>query len=420
MNDLRAAGAVLAGSPLRDSTKGGNAAQEGRAACVADRPGVGFGMVAGETSGDLLAGLLLDGLLARWPALTAAGIGGPQMIRRGFDAWWPHDKLSVHGYGWDVLRRYREIVAIREQLKARLLQQRPDVFIGVDAPDFNLDLEAALKAQGIKTVHFVSPAVWAWRPERVEKIRRSVDHVLCIFPFEPALLAQHGIDATYVGHPLANVIPMVPDRAAARVKLGLTESDQVVAILPGSRKSEIKHLALRFFQAAVLIQQALPAIKFIVPAIPALKSEIEQAARASGLSANLQIIEGQSHTVLTACDVTLIASGTATLEAALFKRPMVIAYRMGWLSWQIMRRKKLQPWVGLPNILCREFVVPELLQEAATPQALADAVLLWLGAQNAAPEKIIVLQQKFTALHTELQRDTSHLAAHAIQQVLQG
>ncbi len=377
-------------------------------------------MVAGEASGDLLAGLLLDGLHGRWTDMSAAGIGGPQMARRGFEAWWPHDKLSVHGYGWEVLRRYREIVGIREQLKTRLLQQRPDVFIGVDAPDFNLDLEAALKAQGIKTVHFVSPSVWAWRPERVEKIRRSVDHVLCIFPFEPALLAQHGIQATYVGHPLANVIPMVPDRAQARAKLGLEPEDLVVAILPGSRKSEIRHLALRFFEAAVRVQTSRPAVKFVVPAIPSLKAEIEKAARASGLSNNFQIIEGQSHTVLAACDVTLIASGTATLEAALFKRPMVIAYRMGWLSWQIMRRKKLQPWVGLPNILCRDFVVPELLQDAASAKALADAVLSWLDAKAIAPEKIAALEQTFTALHAELQRDTPQLAAHAIQQVLQG
>jgi lipid-A-disaccharide synthase len=378
------------------------------------------GMVAGEASGDLLAGLLLDGLRERWPDMHAAGIGGPQMARRRFEAWWPHDKLSVHGYGWEVLRRYREIVGIREQLKTRLLQLHPDVFIGVDAPDFNLDLEAALKAQGIKTVHFVSPSVWAWRPERVEKIRRSVDHVLCIFPFEPALLAQHGIQATYVGHPLANVIPMAPDRAQARAKLGLANEDRVVAILPGSRKSEIRHLALRFFEAAVLLQKSQANIKFVVPAIPALKDEIEKAAHASGLQKNLQIIEGQSHTVLAACDVTLIASGTATLEAALFKRPMVIAYRMGWLSWQIMRRKKLQPWVGLPNILCRDFVVPEFLQDAATAQALADAVSSWLDAKLAAPEKINALEQKFTALHVELQRDTPQLAAHAIQQVLQG
>ena len=390
------------------------------AAADAARSPLKVALVAGETSGDLLAGLLLDVLRERWPSLHAAGIGGPQMIRRGFEAWWPHDKLSVHGYGWEVLRRYREIVGIREQLKTRLLQQRPDVFIGVDAPDFNLDLEAALRVQGIKTVHFVSPSVWAWRPERVEKIRRSVDHVLCIFPFEPALLAQHGIAATYVGHPLANVIPMIPDRCAARAALGLSEEDQVVAILPGSRKSEIQHLALRFFQAAALIKQALPVVKFIIPAVPALKMHIEQAARTSGFLGHLQIVEGQSHTALAACDVTLIASGTATLEAALFKRPMVIAYHMSWLSWQIMRRKKLQPWVGLPNILCRDFVVPELLQDAATPQALADAVLAWLDARDTSPERIAALQQKFTALHAELQRDTPRLAADAIQQVLQG
>ena len=377
-------------------------------------------LVAGETSGDLLAGLLLDGLLARWPALRSVGIGGPQMRRRGFEAWWAHDKLSVHGYGWEVLRRYREIVGIREQLKTRLLKQPPDVFIGVDAPDFNLDLEAALKAQGVRTVHFVCPSIWAWRAERVEKIRASVDHVLCIFPFEPALLAQHGIAATYVGHPLANVIPMIADRSGARAELGLADEDLVVAVLPGSRQSEIEHLALRFFQAAALLKKAQPALQLIVPAVPSLKALIEQIARASGLSEHLRIIEGQSHTVLAACDVTLIASGTATLEAALFKRPMVIAYRMSWLSWQIMRRKKLQPWVGLPNILCQEFVVTELLQDAATPQALAEAVLQWLLAKDAAPEKIAALQHKFTALHIELQRDTPRLAADAIQQVLQG
>ncbi|TXT40420.1 MAG: lipid-A-disaccharide synthase [Comamonadaceae bacterium] len=376
-------------------------------------------LVTGETSGDLLAGLLLDGLKPQWPGLSSAGIGGPQMAKRGFQAWWAHDKLSVHGFGWEVLRRYREIVGIRRQLKARLLQQQPDIFIGVDAPDFNLDLEADLKAQGIKTVHFVCPSIWAWRPERVEKIKRSVDHVLCIFPFEPALLARHGIASTYVGHPLAQVIPMLPDRAAARAKLGLSAQDQVVAILPGSRESEIRHLALRFFQAAALIKHALPAIKFIVPAIPSLQGKIEEAARASGLGDALQVIEGRSHTALAACDVTLIASGTATLEAALFKRPMVIAYHMGALSWHIMRRKKLQPWVGLPNILCRDFVVPELLQDAATPQALAQEVLRWLAAITAEPEKIAALEQRFTALHHELQRDTPKLAAHAIAQLLQ-
>jgi len=376
-------------------------------------------LVAGETSGDLLAGLLLDGMKQRWPDLRSFGIGGPQMAQRGFKAWWPHDKLSVHGFGWEVLRRYREIVGIRSQLKGRLLADKPDLFIGVDAPDFNLDLEAALRAQGIKTVHFVCPSVWAWRPERLEKIKRSVDHVLCIFPFEPELLARHGIAATYVGHPLANVIPMVPDRAKARAKLGLAPDQPVVAILPGSRESEVRHLVHVFFQAAALIRQGQPATQFIVPAVPALRQKIEAAAAASGVGAALRVVDGQSHTVLSACDVTLIASGTATLEAALFKRPMVIAYRMGSLSWQIMRRKKLQPWVGLPNILCRDFVVPELLQDAATPQALAKEVLAWLDARTQDPAKMQRLEQRFSALHAELQRDTPTLAAHAIATVLE-
>lgn len=379
-------------------------------------------MVAGETSGDLLASLLLDGLKSRWPALTCSGIGGAQMVSRGFQAWWPSDKLAVRGYV-EVLQHYREILGIREQLKKRLLNeagQRPDVFIGVDAPDFNLDLEAALKSQGIKTVHFVSPSVWAWRADRMDEIRRSVDHVLCIFPFEPALLAAHGIAATYVGHPLASVIPMQPDRSAARRKLGLRDGDTVIAILPGSRESEIKYLAARFFKAAALVQQAQPAIRFVVPAVPSLKGQIERLANESGLRDALQIVEGQSHTVLAACDVTLIASGTATLEAALFKRPMVIAYNMNWLSWWIMRRKQLQPWVGLPNILCRDFVVPELLQDAATPEALAAALLHWVEAMHSAPDEITAVEQRFTTLHAELRRDTSQLASHAIQKILEG
>ena len=374
-------------------------------------------MVAGETSGDLLAGLLLDGLKGRWPALQSFGIGGPHMSKRGFNAWWPSDKLAVRGYV-EVLRHYREIVGIREQLKTRLLASPPDIFIGVDAPDFNLDLEATLKANGIKTVHFVSPSIWAWRADRVEKIRLSVDHVLCIFPFEVALLAKHGIAATYVGHPLANVIPMQPDRTAARVKLGLKDADTVIAILPGSRKSEIQYLAKRFFQAAALIQRAQPAVKLIVPAIPSLKAMIERVADDVGVRADLHILDGQSHTALAACDVTLIASGTATLEAALFKRPMVIAYNMNWLSWQIMQRKKLQPWVGLPNILCEAFVVPEFLQDAATPDALAKAVLHWVDAKSSAPDKIGAVEKRFASLHAELQRDTSQLATDAIEKIL--
>lgn len=371
-------------------------------------------MVAGEASGDLLAGLLLQGMRSRWPGLTADGIGGPRMAAQGFQAWWPHEKLAVRGYV-EVLRHYREIVGIRRQLKQRLLQQPPQAFIGVDAPDFNLDLEAALKARGIKTVHFVCPSIWAWRADRVEKIRRAADHVLCIFPFEPELLQQHGIAATYVGHPLANVIPMAADKAAARRALGLAQGDQVLAILPGSRASEVKYLAETFFNAAALVRKARPALKLLVPAIPGLAGEIEAAARAAGLGRGLKIVNGQSHAVLAACDLTLIASGTATLEAALFKRPMVIAYNMNWLTYSIMRRKQLQPWIGLPNIMCGEFVVPELIQDQANPESLAAAVLEWLEA----PARMAAVQDKFKALHLQLQRDTATLATHAIEKVIQ-
>jgi lipid-A-disaccharide synthase len=373
-----------------------------------------FAMVAGEASGDLLAGLLLEGMKSRWPDLTADGIGGPRMAGQGFQAWWPHEKLAVRGYV-EVLRHYREIVGIRSQLKKRLLEDAPRAFIGVDAPDFNLDLETALKARGIKTVHFVCPSIWAWRADRVDKIRRAADHVLCIFPFEPELLAQHGIASTYVGHPLANLIPMKADKAGARRALGLRDDDEVLAILPGSRASEVKYLAAPFFKAAALVQKARPAIKLVVPAIPALAAAVEDAAREAGLARGLTIVAGQSHTVLAACDLTLIASGTATLEAALFKRPMVIAYNMNWLTYRIMRGKQLQPWIGLPNILCGEFVVPELIQEQANPESLAAAVLEWLQA----PARMAAVQEKFKALHTQLQRDTATLATNAIEKVIQ-
>ena len=394
-----------------------------------------FGLVAGEASGDLLAGLLLDGLRARWPQLTTAGIGGAHMTAHGFDAWWPIEKLSVRGY-LEVLPRLPELLSIRKQLARRLLTERPDLFIGVDAPDFNFDLEARLKKAGIKTLHFVSPSFWAWRPEKLLKLKAAADHVLCLFPFEPELLAEHGIAATYVGHPLANVIPMQPDRAAARRALGLDEHATVVALLPGSRAAEVEYLLSRFFQAAALIRKARPATQFIVPAVPHLQSQLEVAARVRGLGDALKVVRGQSHAVLAACDVTLIASGTATLEAALFKRPMVIAYAMPAFSYRLMRKKRQLPWVGLPNVLCapREwlhrpagmsahdmadrtdapFVVPELIQDAATPAALAQAVLDWL----AAPEKIAQLQQRFTALHHELKRDTPRLATDAIETLL--
>ena len=372
-------------------------------------------MVAGEASGDLLAGLLLGGLRQRWPDLVAQGIGGPRMAEQGFQSWWPHDRLSVHGFSWELLRRYREILGIRRQLKDRLLANPPHVFIGIDAPDFNLDLEADLRAAGVRTVHFVCPSVWAWRAERLDKIRHAVDHVLCIFPFEPELLAQHGIGSTYVGHPLARVIPLEPDQAAARRALGYAEDALVVAVLPGSRPGEIEHLAPRFFAALAHVKLAYPAIKFVVPAAPGMLERLQHHARSSGLGDSLNLVQGQSHTALAACDATLIASGTATLEAALFKRPMVIAYNMHPLSWQIMRRKRLQPWVGLPNILCRDFIVPELLQDAATPQALADALARWLDD----PARVVALEQRFDALHGQLRRDTSRCATDVIEKILE-
>ena len=373
-----------------------------------------FALVAGETSGDLLAGLLLKGMRQRWPELHSTGIGGPRMIAQGFEAWWPSEKLAVRGYV-EVLRHYREILGIRNQLRERLLAgPRPDVFIGVDAPDFNLDLEASLKASGVRTVHFVCPSVWAWRAERIDKIRRSVDHVLCIFPFEPELLARHGIASTYVGHPLANVIPVDPQRAAARLALGIPEGDPLIALLPGSRSSEVQYLGQRFMDAAVLMKRARPDLRFVIPGVPALHDRLAKLVAQSGLGESVMLLRGQSHQALAACDATLIASGTATLEAALFKRPMVIAYNMNWLSWQIMKKKQLQPWVGLPNILSGEFVVPELLQDQATPAALAQAMLDWLQS----PERVKALEHRFTAMHQTLRRDTAQAATDAIEEVL--
>jgi lipid-A-disaccharide synthase len=366
-------------------------------------------LVAGEASGDLLAGLLLGGLRQRWPDLTTFGIGGPRMAERGFEALWPHDKLAVRGYV-EVLRHYREITRIRDALGARLLESKPDAFIGVDAPDFNLGLEQRLRAGGVKTIHFVCPSIWAWRAGRVDKIARSADHVLCLFPFEPALLQRHGIGATYVGHPLADTIPVEPPRAAARAALGIAPSQPLVAVLPGSRRSEIEAILPTFAATVLRLARARPDLRFVLPVVPGLRGLVEQHLA----KAPIDLLDGRSHEALAACDVTLIASGTATLEAALFKRPMVIAYKMNALSWQLMKRMQLQPWVGLPNILCGEFVVPERIQQAATPERLADDVLAWLDA----PQRGQALAARFVDLHHQLRRDTARTAADAIAQVL--
>lgn len=372
-----------------------------------------LGMVAGETSGDLLASLLLQGLKQRWPALTASGIGGPRMIALGFDAWWPAEKLSLFGYV-DVLLNYRELVGIRNALGDRLIAQRPDVFVGVDAPDFNFGLEKRLREAGIKAVHFVCPSIWAWRPERVKTIAASADHVLCLFPFEPELLRAHGIGATYVGHPLAQVIPFEPDRAAARTALNLPETAQVVALLPGSRRSEIKLIAPRVLAAAAILHRQRPGLRFVLPVAPGMRALVEPLLLRHAPGVPVDLLDGRSHEALAACDVTLVASGTATLEAALFKRPMVVTYVVSWFNALRMKRLRLQPWVGLPNVLCREFVVPELLQDDATPEALARATIEWLDDEPRRER----LRVRFNELHHLLHRDTVRESADAIAQVV--
>jgi lipid-A-disaccharide synthase len=375
-----------------------------------------FAMVAGEASGDLLAGLLLGGMRARWPSMQAFGIGGRKMAALGFDAWWPHEKLAVHGYSMEVLRRYREISGIRQQLAERLLQTRPDAFIGVDAPDFNLDLEARLKAQGVKAIHFVSPSIWAWRGKRIEKIRRSTDLVLCVFPFEPSIYAKQGIAASYVGHPLADAIPLDVPRAESRLALGLDAVQTVVALLPGSRGSEVQYIAPRLLQAAAEMNRQRPGLRFVLPVVAGFRHLIEPLRQFHAADVQIELLDGRSHEALAACDVTLVASGTATLEAALFKRPMVITYAMHPVSWHLMKRMKYQPWVGLPNILLNDFVVPELLQGEGTPVRLAQAAFEWLDD----PARCEALRVRFDALHRELRCNTAQAATDAIEKVLAG
>jgi lipid-A-disaccharide synthase len=370
-------------------------------------------LVAGEASGDLLGGLLLKGLQARWPALRAHGIGGPQMAEQGFEAWWPSERLAVRGYV-EVLRHYRAIKGIRDALRERLLAHPPAAFVGIDAPDFNLGLEAALKARGLRTVHFVCPSIWAWRGGRAEKLAASADHVLCLFPFEPALLHRHGVAASYVGHPLADVIPMRPPREAARERLGLHPQDAVVAVLPGSRRSEIEYIAPGFLRAVQLLHRQRRDLRFVLPAAPGLHEMLQAMLRSLAPEVPLQLLAGQSHAAMAACDVGLVASGTATLEMALFKRPMVIGYRMHPLSWAMMKRMRYQPWAGLPNILCEDFVVPERIQEACEPAQLAVDVLRALD--DAAMVQRV--EARFGDLHAQLRCNTAQRAADAMEAVI--
>lgn len=372
-------------------------------------------LVAGETSGDLLASRLLAGLRPQLPAARMHGIGGPGMEKHGFISDWPMEKLAVRGL-FEVLAHYREIKGIQTALRDQLLVERPAVFIGVDAPDFNLSLEMQLKQAGIPTMHFIGPSIWAWRGGRIKKIARAVSHMLVVFPFEEAIYRNAGIPATYVGHPLAEVIPLRPDTTAARRALGLPDNGAVIALLPGSRMSELKYNSVAFVAAAKLLVQRDPALRFVAPMAGEQQRRYfgELISQAGLQEVPIQVIDGQSHAAMAAADVVLVASGTATLEVALFKKPMVIAYKMMRASWEIMRHMGYQPWVGLPNILAREFVVPELLQDAATPQALADA--LWQQLNDSS--RRAVLEQRFTDMHHTLLRNTASESAQAVMSLI--
>ncbi|MGE5650741.1 MAG: lipid-A-disaccharide synthase [Bacillota bacterium] len=372
-------------------------------------------MVAGETSGDLLASRLLSGLRPHLPHADIHGIGGPKMAQYGFRSDWPMEKLSVRGL-FEVLTHYREIKGIQNALRDALLRERPAAFIGVDAPDFNFGLEEQLKRAGIPTMHFISPSIWAWRAGRIKKIARAVSHMLVVFPFEEEIYRKAGIPVTYVGYPLAEVIPMEPDVDAARMALGLPAEGRVIAILPGSRMSELKYNTVAFIEAVKVLAQRDPSIRFVVPMAGEKQRAyfLELVSRAGLADVPLQLTAGRSHEAIAAADVVLVASGTATLEVALFKKPMVIAYKMMRASWHILRHMGYQPWIGLPNILAQEFVVPELLQDAATPQALADA--LWAQLDDDALRAR--LRQRFTDMHHSLLRDTARESAQAVLQLI--
>ena len=372
-------------------------------------------MVAGEPSGDLLASHVVAELHRAHPQLRCAGIGGERMRAAGFEAWWNSERLAVNGFA-AVLPRLPELLRMRASLRRRLLAQPPGVFVGVDAPDFNLALEARLREQGIPTVHFVSPSIWAWRRERIHRIEAAVDHLLCVFPFEPALYEGTRVRASYIGHPLAEVIPRRPDAAAARRRLGLHEEGGpgVLALLPGSRAGEVRHIAPSFLEAAARMQRERGLEVLVAAAHEGLLPALRRQAQAWP-ELQLRWVVGDSHAVLEACDLALVASGTATLECALFGRPMVIGYRLPWLSWRLMKDRGYLPWVGLPNILAGEGLVDELLQQDCEGGALAARALALL---DDAPRRER-LRERFAALHEQLLRPTAALAAQAIAQAAQ-
>lgn len=370
-----------------------------------------IGFVAGEASGDLLAAPVIGALRQRLPDLRCAGIAGDRMIDAGAEAWWHVHELSVRGYA-EVLRELPRLLRMRSALRARLLAERPAAVVGVDSPDFNLRLEMQLRAAGVPTVHYVSPSIWAWRPKRIEKVRRAADRVLLVFPFEQKIYEEAGIPATYVGHPLASVIPAQADSAAARARLGVDAAEPVIALLPGSRRAEVQHIGPAFVEAAALMHRREPRLRFLLPvAEPRLRDLLAPAMQAAGAAGQrIALVDGRSHDCLEAADGVLVASGTATLEAALFGKPMVIAYRMPAASYWLMRQMGTVAFIGLPNILAGEALVPELIQDEATPQRLSDALLAILGDRPRCER----LRERFAAMHESLKRDTPRLAAEAI------
>jgi len=376
---------------------------------------VSLALVAGEVSGDLLAARLMAGLRPRLPGVAFHGIGGPRMLEQGLVSDVPMDTLTVRGL-LPVLLRYRELKGIQNRLRDRLLAERPAAFIGADYPGFNLGLEEQLRAGGIPTVHFVGPQIWAWRGGRIKKIQRAVSHMLVIFPFEEELYRQAGVPVTYIGHPLAETIPMQPDVAGARRRLGLADDAKVVTVMPGSRMSEIKYLTEPYLRTVKLLAARDPSLRFVAPMAGARqKAYFTQIAAKAGLQdAPLRLVDGQSHDCIAAADAVLAASGTATLEVALFKKPMVIAYKVLQAEWLLIRNMGYLPWIGLPNILAREAVVPEFLQHAATPEALAGALWFQLNDENNRKR----LQQRFTDMHHSLLRDSAQKSADAVLQVI--
>ncbi|MFZ1244813.1 MAG: lipid-A-disaccharide synthase [Azonexus sp.] len=377
---------------------------------------VRIAMVAGEPSGDLLASHLIVALKERLPDAIFYGIGGPKMQGRGFDSWWPMEKLSVMGY-WDALKHYREIAGIRRQLKKRLLDLKPDIFIGVDAPDFNLGLESALKSAGVRTIHYVSPSIWAWRGGRIKKIGSAVNRVLALFPMEPPLYEKENIPVTYVGHPLADIIPMQTSKKVVREKLALPRDYPIFAMLPGSRKGELEMMADTFVQTAKIIcERFLPNAIFVVPLTTRETRLLFEAAiyRQQAADIPFRLLFGHAQDALGAADVSLVASGTATLEAALIKRPMVITYKIAKFSYWLMKRMAYQPYVGLPNVLAGRYVVPEILQDEATPENLAEALIkLYEDKENAE-----AVEEAFTDMHWQLRQNTAEKAANAVIECL--